>query len=220
MIELKYLIEAYIRVEKSPTNITVADGEAGRGIYFSLSRYPEMVDYYRKNIEHRLIQAIPHSDAKVLDLTGTHNNHLLAFMRKEIEDLSKRNPGYIKPKITKRNYQRFGRLIQDFIRKFHPDTDAYIVNHEAEGTELPKGKQLIVIDAEAFDFKDLTSMAAYRAARAKRKARRTAKLASIPPVDISPAPPIRHCLIETPLQKARILSEIIEVSIFIGSVWP
>ena len=156
MIRLQALLEAYVRVEKSSTDLTVADGEAGRGIYFSLSRYPEMVSYYKQQSgDHRLIQAVPKSNAKILDFTGRDNNHLLAFMRKEIEALTQRTPGYIPPKINQHNYQRFGRLIQDYIRHFHSETDAYVVNHEAEGSGLPKGKQMIVIDSNAFDFKVL-----------------------------------------------------------------
>ena len=157
MIRLGTLIESYVRIEKAPEGLTVADGEAGRGIYFSLTKYPGMVDYYKRGSgEHRVIQAIPKTGTKILDLSSAEaHTKLIAFMRSEIEGLSQRTPGYIKPKINGGSYQRFGRLIQDFVKKFYPDTDAYIVNHQADGTDLPKGKQIVIVDESAFDYKEL-----------------------------------------------------------------
>ena len=154
---LRQLLEAYIRVEKDPDNLTVADGEAGRGIYFSLSRYPSMIDYYRRGSnDNRIVSASPKTGAHILDLSsGVTNTNLIQFMQRELERLERTIQGYVKPKLNRNNYQRFGRLIQDFIQKYHPDTDAYIVNHQADGTTLPKGKQLIVVDDSAFDFQNI-----------------------------------------------------------------
>ncbi len=159
MIKLKTLIESYIRVEKSPTDLTVADGEAGRGIYFSLKRYGDMVRYYRQNSPtHRLIKATPKPGAKIIDFTKSPSD-LINFMRNEIKELKARMGNtYIPPQITQSNYQRYGRLIQDFIRKTAPDTSGYVVNHEAKGTNLPKGKQLIVLDKDAFNYEDINNL--------------------------------------------------------------
>jgi hypothetical protein len=115
MIKLKTLIESYIRVEKSPTDLTVADGKAGRGIYFSLQRYGDMVRYYKQNSP--------------------------TYRLNEIKELKIRMGNtYIPPQITQSNYRRYGRLIQDFIRKNAPNASGYVVNREAKGINLPKGK--------------------------------------------------------------------------------
>jgi len=159
MIKLKTLIESYIRIEKSPTDLTVADGEAGRGIYFSLQRYGDMVKYYKQNSpKHRVIRATLKPGAKVIDFTKS-TIELINFMRNEIGQLKKRMGNtYIPPKITQSNYQRYGRLIQDFIRKNHSDAAGYVVNHEAKGTDLPKGKQLIVLNKDAFNYEDINNL--------------------------------------------------------------
>ena len=158
MIKLKFLIEDFVRVEKSSEGLTTADGESGRGIYFSLSNYPSMIDYYRKNSgsEYRVIKAIPKSGSEIIDLSSGENlKCLIVFLKQEISALSKRNPGYILPKITASGYQRFGRLIQDYIRQYYPNADAYIVNHQADNSSLPKGKQLVIIDNHAFDYEEI-----------------------------------------------------------------
>ena len=158
MIKLKQLMESFTRIEKSDSGLTVADGEAGRGIYFSLDKYPSMISYYKnETIPYRIIRATKKPNTKIIDFTqSVALNKLITFMRTEILGLSKRMGNtYIPPKITQTNYQRFGRLIQDFIRKNSPDADGYIVNHEATGTTVPKGKQLIVLNQDAFDYNEV-----------------------------------------------------------------
>jgi hypothetical protein len=157
MINLKSLIESYIRAERSESGLTVADGEAGRGIYFSLSKYPKMVDYYKTHGDRiRMVRAIPRFSAKIIDLTAPETlRALILFMRDEIDGLSSRMPGYIRPRINRENYQRFGRLITDFMRLRYPAAVGYIVGHRADGTSLPTGKQLIVTDESGFDFEDI-----------------------------------------------------------------
>jgi hypothetical protein len=44
---------------------------------------------------------------------------------------------------------------QIFIRKNYPNIDGYIVNHEAVGTDLPHGKQLIVLNKDAFNYENI-----------------------------------------------------------------
>lgn len=156
MIYLMSLLESYIRIEKSPSNLTIADGEAGRGIYFSLIKYPKMIDYYKKHSPHgsRIIKATPKFKSNIVDLTEPIIlNELINFMRDEIVGLSKRMPGYKKPNINKSNYQRYGSLIQSFLRG--KKIDGYIVNHEFVGSDLPTGKQLIVINEDMFEYEDV-----------------------------------------------------------------
>ena len=158
MTKLSQLLEQYVRVEKDPENLTVADGEAGRGIYFSLSKYPGMVDYYKRGSQegHRIIKATPKPSTNIVDLSsGENNRELIKFMKSEIEALRQRMAGYIPPRISGGNYQRFGRIIQDFIRQKFPTADAYIVNHQADGTDLPKGKQLVIINEPSFSYTEL-----------------------------------------------------------------
>lgn len=158
MIKLKDLIlEGYIRVEKDPDNLTVADGESGRGIYFSVSDYSEMVDYYKRmsGQNFRVIQAKPKLNTNIIDLTKPNIlSELLRFMKSEVLGLSKRMPGYRTPTINHTTYQRYGRLIEDFIRRKYPNADAYITNHEFGG-DIPKGKQLIIKNENAFDYQDV-----------------------------------------------------------------
>lgn len=158
MTLLRQLLEQYVRVEKDPDNLTVSDGEAGRGIYFSLSRYPGMVNYYKRGMENgfRIIKATPKPNTIIIDLTRTDiEEELIKFMRMEIEGLRQRMQGYIPPKINRSNYQRFGRLIQDFIHQKFPKADAYVVNHQADGTDLPRGKQLVIINEPSFIYTEI-----------------------------------------------------------------
>lgn len=158
MIKLKTLIESYVRIEKSPTNLTVADGEAGRGIYFSIQHYSDMINYYKKNsLNYRVVVATTKPETRIVDFTKSPNE-LINFMRNEIKELKIRmGNAYIPPRITRSNYQRYGRLIQDFIHKNYPNISGYIVNHEAHGTNLPKGKQLIILDEDAFNYENIES---------------------------------------------------------------
>jgi hypothetical protein len=157
MIKMGNLFESYTRIEKATNGLTVADGEAGRGVYFSLNRYPATINYYKRECPYRVINAFKKQNTKIVDFTISKNLvPLIEFMRGEIERM-KQSMGstYISPKINNSNYQRFGRLIQDFIKKIYGDVDGYIVNHEAKGTDLPRGKQLIILNQDAFLYKEL-----------------------------------------------------------------
>jgi hypothetical protein len=75
-------------------------------------------------------------------------------MKSEVLGLSKRMPGYRIPTINHTTYQRYGRLIEDFVRTKFSNIDAYITNHEFGG-DIPKGKQLIIKNENAFDYRDI-----------------------------------------------------------------
>lgn len=148
----------FIRIEKNPYELVHATGEAGTGIYFSLSKYPQMIKYYKKLTPegYRVISAHPKKETIIYDFTRPENlTDLLSYMREEIDKLSKRMTHYIKPKINQSNYQRYGTMIEDYIRrKLNNKVDAYIVNHEMSGSYLPKGKQMIIINEESFDYEE------------------------------------------------------------------
>lgn len=147
----------FIRIEKNPYELVHSTGEAGCGIYFSLSKYPQMIKYYKNSTHegYRVISAHPKKGTIIYDFTKPENlSDLLNYMREEIDKLSKRMTHYIKPKINQSNYQRYGTMIEDYIRrKLNNNVDAFIVNHE--GLNLPKGKQLIIINEESFDYEEL-----------------------------------------------------------------
>ena len=148
------LIESYIRVENNPHRLTHANGEAGKGIYFSLSQYPKMIQYYKdqSSSNARIIKAIPKSGTTIIDLTKSDElNRLISFMKKEIEQSSKEQTFYVKPKINKSTYQRFPFLIMQYLNEVYPNIDAYIVNHEFKGS-LPKRKQLVIKNEKSFDY--------------------------------------------------------------------
>lgn len=138
----------FTRIENDPEDITVADGEAGRGVYFSLS--PKVVKYYReKSPSGREIHAMPTRNCNLVDFRAKERNFLLIeYIRSRINKLAKEMAGYVKPKVNKKNYQRFGRLIEDYIREFIGDCDGYIVYHGGPG--IPSGAQLVVRNLDAF----------------------------------------------------------------------
>lgn len=149
----------FIRIEKNPHELVHATGEAGEGIYFSLSKYPQMIRYYKEMTPegYRVVSAHPKNGTIIYDFTKPENlTDLLNYMREEIDKISKRMDYYIKPKINQSNYQRYGTMIEDYIRrKLNGNVDAYIVNHEMSGSNLPKGKQMIIINEDEFEYEEI-----------------------------------------------------------------
>jgi len=144
----------FVRVEKNEFQLTAATGESGDGIYFSLTKYPQMLKYYKDMTEdgYRIIYAKPKPNCQIHDFTNPVNlKDLIQFMKIEIEELSKRMIGYRKPNINTSNYQRYGNLIQDYIRKHKLDLSGYIVNHEYKNF-IPTGKQLIITKEDDFEY--------------------------------------------------------------------
>jgi len=164
MITNFYLFESsrnheFVRIEKNPYELVHATGEAGDGIYFSLSKYPQMIKYYKDLTPegYRVISAHPKKGTIIHDFTKPENlMELLKYMREEIDKMSKRMEYYMKPKINQSNYQRYGSMIEDYIRrKLNGKVDAYIVNHEMSGSNLPKGKQMIIINEDGFEYEEI-----------------------------------------------------------------
>jgi len=61
---------------------------------------------------------------------------------------------YVKPKINRSNFQRFGNMIEDFMHQYFPNIDAYLVPHMGPG--VPTGKQLVMTNESAFDIEWLS----------------------------------------------------------------
>jgi len=149
----------FVRVEKNPHTLVKSIGESGYGIYFSLTRYPQMLKYYKdEKFGHdvRIIYARPKINCEIYDFTKSENlDDLIQYMKNEIDELSKRMSGYMKPKINRSNYQRFGNIIENYIRDNKLDISGYIVNHEFYGS-IPKGKQLIITKEDDFEYYQFT----------------------------------------------------------------
>ena len=144
----------FVRGERELQGITVADGEAGRGIYFCLERNLPMVIYYLKDA-CRSIVAIPKKECYIVDLTTTEmSTRLLYFTKEQVEILvAKMGPYFKKPSVNRVNIHKFPIHINSFIEQCCPKADAYIVNHYGVG--IPGGKQLVVRNMDAFDVEDV-----------------------------------------------------------------
>jgi len=74
---------------------------------------------------------------------------LLTFARDHFRQMAARLPGYQVPKVGPGQIQRYGHVIEDFVRKNHPDVSAYLVPHEGPG--IPKGVQAVIRRMEDFE---------------------------------------------------------------------
>jgi hypothetical protein len=130
--------------------LTISPGQSGTGVYF-FSPSAKMQQYYTANGES-LVTAKVKSDANFIDFTVKDNrDQLLTYMRSEIDKQGDNGMGsfYQKPKITLKNYQCFGQLIEMFVGATGKGVDGYLVNHEGDG--IPKGKQAVIRNIEAIE---------------------------------------------------------------------
>jgi len=118
------------------------NGEAGNGVYAHLPS-KALRNYYTSNGEQSF--KIELNKNEVIDLTQSDNlNQLLNFAKTEINKNAKDISGYIKPKVNKNNIQRYGRIIELFIKQVRPWAKAWIVSHS--GPNIPTGKQVVITD--------------------------------------------------------------------------
>ncbi len=130
-------------VREGDPPLKAVHGEAGHGIY-AFKPNSEMRSYYTQQGESLYTFDIP--DNKIADLTK-ELDQLIPFMKKDIDKTAEQMGGfYVKPKINRENYQRFGRIIEDYIRVHHPDKSAYLVQHKGIG--IPTGKQLVITNMD------------------------------------------------------------------------
>ena len=139
--------QSFIRAEDQEY-LNVVPGEAGTGIYFSPETNQSMVDHYTETTKH-IVRATPKSSANIIDLTvpDIYQNFMI-FANQRIEELSKSMQYYVKPKISRSNFQRFGSTIEDFLHQYFPNNDGYLVPHMGPG--IPTGKQLVMTNEDAF----------------------------------------------------------------------
>ena len=145
--------QQFIRGENAET-LTEATGEAGTGYYFSPISNVKMADYYTNDSKHVWIAtALP--NCNIVDLTNTeHINGIIAEIRKNIERMQQSFQHYIVPKINKGNYQRFPYAVEQYVNQLG-NVDAYLINHEHLGTDLPSGKQLVIRNLGAFELEQV-----------------------------------------------------------------
>lgn len=128
--------------------VSQCHGESGFGMYAFVYPNPKMKDYYTRNGE-QLLTIVPNKDSVFVDFTKKEiRSNLIVFMKSEVEKMSLSMSGYyVKPKINNKNYQRFGRMIEDFVNLNFPKCDGWIVNHEGSG--IPSGKQVVIRNLES-----------------------------------------------------------------------
>jgi len=129
--------------------LTSSPGEAGDGVYAMIPN-ARMRAHYTKDGE-ALVSIDMKPGKFVIDLTQPSKlQHLIDFTKEEIERTAKQMGGYYqKPKINQSTVQRFGRIITDYMRKFHPDASGWIVHHKGPG--IPTGKQVVLPDPDAYE---------------------------------------------------------------------
>jgi hypothetical protein len=120
--------------------LSSADGEAGYGIYAYLPS-PHMRGYYSSNGE--TVFEIEVDAALVVDLTAASTMaKLIAYATALFARRAKEIPGYRQPAVNRKNIQRFGSVIEQFIRENYSDAMAWIVPHNGPG--IPDGKQVVI----------------------------------------------------------------------------
>lgn len=129
----------------APTILTVAQGEAGEGIYAYVPSLAMRKYYASKGESCFRLQLI---EGDVIDFKGEKLIELVSFIATETQHFGKQTPGYIVPVVTKNNVQRFGWWISVFMKKFHPEAIAYIVLHRGPG--IPTGRQVVILDISKF----------------------------------------------------------------------
>jgi len=144
----------FIRGERLESGVAVADGEAGRGVYFCLSNSPAMVRYYTKDAR-RIVEAVPKMECSIVDLTKPEiKKRMIQFLNEEVNRVDEAmGKNHVTTRVTRMNYQRYGRIIELFIIIHYPGVAAYFADHFGPG--IPKGKQLVVRDLSKFDLTDV-----------------------------------------------------------------
>lgn len=143
----------FIRGENADSGLTVADGEAGHGVYFVPSCHRKMVEYYTKDAK-RVVEAKRKDTCVIVDLTcPPWSKRLIEYAKTRIDKTAlAMGDGYVKPKVTMRNIQRFGSIIEDFVREHFGNVNGWLVPHC--GPNIPTGRQLVIVDQVGFWFED------------------------------------------------------------------
>lgn len=118
--------------------LTSSPGEAGTGVYAFVPN-PKMRKVYTSRGETLVKLVLAEHD--VVDLTRELDS-LIAYAKAECKALAREFTHYTVPKVSKRNIQRFGSIIERYVYERYPEMGAYIVPHRGPG--IPTGKQVVI----------------------------------------------------------------------------
>lgn len=128
-----------------------ATGEAGDGIYAYFPKSAAMRSYYagkRGQFDEVSLWDIDLDASRVVDLTQPQNMaELLAYARGQFAQLARSMPGYVTPVVSAHNIQRFGRIVEGFVRAHRPWAGAWIIGHKGPG--IPTSRQVVIADESA-----------------------------------------------------------------------
>lgn len=151
--KIAIISNVFIRGENAES-LTKATGEAGWGYYFSPLQYKEMIKYYTESSKH-VWEARPKPECNIEDLTTPeHIKGIIDVANKNSSRLKEQMRYYVEPKFNKGNYQRNPYAIEEYVKLKFPNVDAYLVLHK--GTNAPTGKQLVILNLDAFDLKQIS----------------------------------------------------------------
>lgn len=128
-----------------------ATGEAGDGIYAYFPKSTAMRRYYmgkRSEVGEASLWDIDLDASRVVDLTQPQNMaELLTYARAQFSQLERSMPGYVTPVVSAHNIQRFGRIVEGFVRAHRPWAGAWIIGHKGPG--IPTSRQVVIADESA-----------------------------------------------------------------------
>ncbi|MBY0464776.1 MAG: hypothetical protein K2W33_07505 [Burkholderiales bacterium] len=146
--------DGVIRVQRAQTGggrLRAATGEAGDGIYAYFPKSVAMRNYYvgkRGQFDEVALWDIDLDANRVVDLTLPANmTELLAYARAQFAQLERSMPGYVTPVVSVHNIQRFGRIVEGFVRTHRPWAGAWIIGHKGPG--IPTSRQVVISDESA-----------------------------------------------------------------------
>lgn len=139
------------RAQVGGDSLRASDGEAGFGVYAFFPRSSAMRRHYGAkgfNGAPATLWDIDLDASCVVDLTQAGNmRDLLAYARGQFSELAATMPGYIVPKVSAHTIQRFGRIIESFVRDRHGWAKAWIIGHYGVG--IPHSRQIVIADDSA-----------------------------------------------------------------------
>ena len=130
-----------------PDETRACFGEAGHGVYAYVPN-SAMRQYYSAKGED--VYRLTHKQGEIVDfLAGDAMSALLAHARSHFKKTAEQMPGYQMPEVSSSSIQRYGSVIEHYVRLHHPDAVAYLVCHKGPG--IPTGIQAVIRRMDAFE---------------------------------------------------------------------
>jgi hypothetical protein len=132
--------------------ITFSDGECGYGVYAYPVKYSAKMRAFYGEGGARTVFRLTLKTGYVVDLTDPRiMPSLLIFAREQFARMKTQMTYYQEPKVNKSSIQRFGAIVEDFVRANYSDAAGYTISHELSGSNLPKAKQTVITKLDHFD---------------------------------------------------------------------